>query len=490
MITTHHRVDSSKRPTSSRASEPVPDSGAKETDISYNSQDSAVMSPSSTRLKVGDGGSVDKAKLSQTIQKKDGAYVYEPSDKRFHAAVSLAAVGKTIDMFESALGKPIQWAFGNGKLGIVADGGEDFNAYYSRDDKNLNFFHGTDPVTKKTVFSADSGEVVSHEAGHAILDGLRPGYFSSWSPDPAGFHESFGDVMGMLTSLQDERVLDKVVEQTGGDLKKPNVLSDTGEELGIAINNVTHRNTTGGDYVRTAINDFKWKDPSTLPDVGGPNELGSEAHSYSRLWTGAVYDVLTGMVKEGMDAGQDAKTALRNAGTELLKMTANHFKTAPHGDFTYREMARSYVDAENKHNGGKHSDLILKVFTDRNILQPGDAENLKSEAGEASSSIFKTQDEATRLVKVSLSGPQYGMFSGAVVETPVDADGALTKDAEVTQRTRDNMQRLIESGRVKYADPGQKLTQKDMFDASGRPYMGVVRWIDGQMTIERTKIAT
>lgn len=95
----------------------------------------------------------------------------------------------------------------------------------------------------------------------------------------------------------------------------------------------------------------------------------------------------------------------------------------------------------------------------------------------------------TRMVRVQLSGQEFGRFEGAVVETAVDRDGSLAKDNEVAERTRDSLKRLIAAGRIRYNEPDYEMKPKDYFDAQGRAYMGVVKWVGDQMVIERVKIA-
>lgn len=473
-----------------RSAEATPPETDKSTQVSYNSQDSIVFSPSTVSLpKVGSGPSTARTKINGKALKPadDGSYVYPEKDARVHTALPFAAVANTIHTFETALGKPIKWAFGEDKLGIVADGGDMLNAYYSRDEGSLNFFHSTDPKTKTKLWSGDSGEVVSHEAGHAILDALRPGYFSAWSPDPGAFHEAFGDVVAMTMSLRDDRTLDKVVEQTGGDLSKQNVVAAMGEQIGIAINHASGGNATGGDYTRNSINKFKWQDPSTLPERGGPDELGSEVHSFSRLWTGATYDILKGIVDANMVGGMSPKDALKAGGEELLTVYANLFKTAPKGDFTFRDMAQAMVKSDEQYNNGKNVALMTKVFTDREIIGKvafsSTPRTAFVEAGSGSAA------EGTQNIRVSLRGPDYGMFDGAIVENPVDQDGALAKSGETGARVQDSLKKLIAAGRIKYTEPNQVVTHKDLFDNQGRPYAGVVRWHDGRMVIERVLIA-
>ena len=455
-----------------------------EVEFSYNPQDHVVMAPTTTTVKgVQAGPTTERASISSKLEPKDGKYVYAETDKEFLPALTLGTVAKTVEVLEKAYGSKIPWAFRSEKIKINPDAGKDFNAYYSRQSASVNFFHDTDPKTNKVVYSGGSGEVVSHEAGHALLDGIRPDYLGTWSTDPGGFHEAFGDILAMLMVTQDDKAVEVVAKQTGGDLSKPNSLAQTGEELGAAINHSVGKNVTGGDYVRNAINKFVWQDPKTLPDRGGPDQLGSEVHSWSRLWTGAFYDVMKGMVDQNVKAGMSPSEAIRAAGDENLKLYGLLLKDAPRGEFTYQQMAQTLLKVDEKSNGGKNQELIRKVYTDRKILGPQAAEvNLDSERD--------PEAPALRTVSVTLDGEGFGMFSGAKVETPVDGASPLYQDVESKNRLKDNVQRMIAQGRILYTEPNQKIEEKDLFDKGGHPYAGVVRWVDGQMTIERVPIVS
>lgn len=456
---------------------------AEPVEFSYNPQDQLVMSPGTLKLS---GLNADltsqKVALSEPLEPVNGKYVYEPGDARFHGANAFAAVNRTLDLFTEAYGQPVQWATGREKLSITPNAGNDFNAYYSRDDGGLFFFEGVDPKSKKSTFSADSGEVVGHEAGHAILDAIRPGYFSAWSLDPGAFHESFGDVLAMLTSLKDERVVAQVVEQTGGDLTRQNSVAALGEELGVAINNSVGKNVTGGDYTRNAINSFQWQDPAKLPSSAPPDKLARQVHSFSRLWTGAFYEVFTGMVQDKLAQGLEPAAALSAAADEGLKMYGRMMKAAPEGDFTFKDMANALVKSENEGNQGKYSALIENRFRQRGILPE--------------QSNFAEQDmegpgPGTRLCSTRLEGPEFGMFQGAQVESLLSGQeqASLRADEGPALQLKQRMQELIAEGEIKYTEPNQKISAKDLFRPDGRPYTGVVRWLDGQMQIERVRIA-
>ncbi|MBT9587974.1 hypothetical protein IV102_31855 [bacterium] len=447
----------------------------KEVDFSYNPQDQVVLDPGTTRVKVGDDLSNGKIQLVGGLQPNlEGSYVYDRHDARFHGANAFAAVAKTQALFEEAYGQPIAWATGKPQLEVHADNGNVLNAFYSRDDGGLFFFHSTDPVTQRVVHGADSGEVTGHECGHAILDAIRPGYMSSWSGDAGGFHESFGDVVAMLVSLQDPRVLDKVAEQTGGDMKKPNMAAALGEELGITINHTAGKNATGGDYTRNAINHFTWKKPSSLPHTAPPEQLSTEPHSWSRLWTGAVYDVFSDMVQQNLAGQPNVAAAISQAANELLGMYGRLMKMAPKGSFTYKQMAAAFIQSDLELNQGKRAGQLSKAFAARKILEPKEF-RADSSAPENSrtQSVFLSND-ATH---------NFGVFAGARVETDVS-----DRFPQAAEDLKDRLAVLVAAGEIKYTEPGQKLTQQDLIKSNGAPYTGVVRWFDGEMTIERVKI--
>ncbi len=437
----------------------------------------------SLTLKGGDTPQVEKAKLTTALEPQDGKYVFDKEDPRFHAANSFSAVARTIKLFEEGTGHSISWSFKRDQIDVNADKGEMLNAYYQPSDGSMNFFHSLDPVTGKTIFSGDSGEVVSHETGHAILDSMRPNFLYNWRSDVKGFHESFGDMLALVMSVQDDRALAKVVEQTGGDMSKQNMAAALGEELGITINHTVGRDATGGDFTRNAINNFTWKDPKTLEEnPKDPNQLGSEAHNFSRLFTGAFYDIFSGMVDANRAAGMDPATAIREASNEGIKVLARAVEGSPKIDFTYKKMAEVFI-ATDKAAGGKNAELMTSVFKKREILPAG------AKAADIPALIpnreFSASDAPLEFDLITLDNAP-GNFAGAQVEVPVDPDAV--RDPQADADIRHTIEKHIKSGDILYTEPNQTVEDKDLFKATGEPYAGVLRWKDGQAVIERNRI--
>lgn len=452
-------------------------------EFSYNSQDRLVKSADTVDVsgvrREGASLSTERVKLDASLKPNaEGEYVFdqETQPKSFTAAHSFASVVNTLKMFEEAYGQKVPWATRSEQLTVVPDGGEMLNACYSRDEGSVNFFHSLDPVTNEMIYSGQSGEAVSHEVGHAMLDGLRPDYLMAWSPDPGGFHEHFADMTGFLMATQDDATCEIVAKETGGDLTKDNSLSYTAEELGVAIGNSSG---TDRKFIRNANNDFKWQDPSTLPHHAPPDQLGTEMHSWSQVYTGAMYDAFTKMVKRGMEEeGMTAAQAIKDCGAQFIELYAHTMKEAPRGDFSYKQMANCMLRADREYMGGKNQIFLREGFIGRNIL-PGGMSVQSHDYGA----------QVVRPMTVSLDG-DFGMFSGAKVQTYVDAEKMYVNDSQSgeAKELRQNMKRLIDAGRILYTEPNQKIETKDLFDNKGVPYAGVVRWVDGNMVIERNTI--
>ena len=130
-------------------------------------------------------------------------------DPNFHAQNVYAIIMRTLARFEFALGRRIDWGFDGHQLSVAPHAFADANAFYSRRDCALMFGYFRSAQSKssesKIVFSSLSHDVIAHETTHAILDGLRKRFIAPSSPEQAGFHEGFADIVALLSvfSLRD-----------------------------------------------------------------------------------------------------------------------------------------------------------------------------------------------------------------------------------------------------------------------------------------------
>lgn len=123
----------------------------------------------------------------------------------FHAQNVYAIVMRTLARFEFALGRRVEWGFDGQQIYAAPHAFADANAFYSESDQVLAFGYFRLPGEDKPVFTCLSHDVVAHETTHAILDGLRQRYTAPSSPEQAGFHEGFADIVAILSvfSLKD-----------------------------------------------------------------------------------------------------------------------------------------------------------------------------------------------------------------------------------------------------------------------------------------------
>ena len=136
----------------------------------------------------------------------------------FHAWMTYGIIMKTLARFEFALGRRIQWSFPGHQILVSPHAFSDANAFYSDQAQGLFFGYFPSLNRRKTIFTCLSYEIVAHETTHALLDGLRERYMDPSSPQQAGFHEAFADIVALLSVLSAESLVGRLV-----DLGMPNV---------------------------------------------------------------------------------------------------------------------------------------------------------------------------------------------------------------------------------------------------------------------------
>lgn len=128
-------------------------------------------------------------------------------EPKFHAQNVYAIIMRTLARFEFALGRRVGWGFSGHQIHVAPHAFADANAFYSEQDQALVFgyFFVPEGRQRTPIFTCLSYDVVAHETTHALLDGLRTRYTAPSSPEQAGFHEGFADIVALLSvfSLND-----------------------------------------------------------------------------------------------------------------------------------------------------------------------------------------------------------------------------------------------------------------------------------------------
>lgn len=133
-------------------------------------------------------------------------------DSDFHSWMTYGIIMKTLARFEFALGRRIGWSFPGHQIMVSPHAFSDANAFYS--DRAQGLFFGYFPSLdgRRTIFTCLSHEVIAHETTHALLDGLRERYMDASSPQQAGFHEAFADIIALFSIFSAESVVGKMVD--------------------------------------------------------------------------------------------------------------------------------------------------------------------------------------------------------------------------------------------------------------------------------------
>jgi len=273
----------------------------------------------------------------------------------------------SLTFVQKCLARPLaHWSF-LGQLISTPRAGQMFNAYYDR--YGLNFFYDMDPFTKQWVYTADSADVVSHELGHAILDALRPDIWAVQAAEIHAFHEAFGDMNAILTSLTHPEIIKFMLQETSGDLKHDNVVSRLAEQVGAAVYHVMGGVGNRKDIaLRDAINNFHYVVPETLPVNTPPDQLSGEAHNFSRVFTGGFYDMFVAIYNDHLKTmpPEDAIGQARDLCGKILYNSVLYAQISPR---FYESVVRSMLLID-RNNGYGCSDFIAKAFNDRGITLP------------------------------------------------------------------------------------------------------------------------
>lgn len=400
-------------------SAPAPDEGKETVKITVIAQDPAVAKPKTIEIpKEMIGSSVSGPKMysinssnPKAIPDLEGNYLYELGTPQFDQVNSYATSYNTFNMLESMLGRTPKWAFGGEKLGVNPHKREGMNAYYSRNEASVNFFYFDSKPLGKTVQTSQSTDIVSHEVGHSFLDAMKPGYLG-WDTETMSVHEGLADTTATLFALTDDDNVREIIAQTGGDLKKPNLLSKVGEEFGIALaKSDKDPNNDDRDYLRTLINGFKYVDPSTLPPRTSEDKLANECHSFSRILSGANYDMISAFYETNLESGMSPEAALKKAGTDFGSVFYKAVDNCPSYKCKYKDVALNMLKADKALNGGKHCADIEKIFLQRNVISEGDIKALDMKIPDIS---VKNPSDAGRISSMlSKHGKELGIEDGA-----------------------------------------------------------------------------
>ena len=286
---------------------------------------------------------------------------FKVGSPEFRYWVAAEALARGAQFWGTILPKGTRWHSTNGaRLPVELEEDVDLNAYYDR--HGLHFFHDT--VKGVTVYSGESPDVVCHELGHAVLDGLRPQLWDALSAEVAAFHESFGDMSAMLSGLQLQSLREEVLAETASRLDRSSRLSRLAEQLGWAVRQ-GHPDAVDRDCLRNASNSFFYTDPLKLPPTAPAATLSSEPHSFSRVFTGAFLNILAGMFRLQKKRDQ---AALLDTSRDAATILVTAIKTTPVVPTYFSQIATHMISADAATFRGRYRDALKGGFVKHGVL--------------------------------------------------------------------------------------------------------------------------
>ena len=352
------------------------------------------------------------------ILTKSGLTPSEASPQ-FHQQMAYAVAMKTIEHFETALGRVALWApreiHQEGKettseyverLRIYPHALRAKNAYYSPEHKALllGYFtaSGSDAeglMQGSVVFTAVSHDIVAHETTHALLDGVHRRFREATNPDVFAFHEGFADIIALFQHFTLPEALRHQIAATRGDLEKQNLLG----QLAVQFGEATGRYGALRDYIGSvqAPTDGDPKDAKWIRRQPKRTDYdnATEAHDRGAVLVAAVFDAFlqiykrrttdllrlatrgTGVLPDG-DISTDlvnrlAREASKVAG-HVLNMCIRALDYCPPVDLFFGEYLRALITADTDlvpYDKLGYRTAFIEAFRSRGIY-PSDVKHL------------------------------------------------------------------------------------------------------------------
>jgi hypothetical protein len=291
-----------------------------------------------------------------------GDFVTMPDTPQFDAVHTFAVVRQTLTMYQRALSSsgnemPLPWQWNSSvdtaPLQVFPYGLPNvMNAFYSRAQGCVKFGDFVPSGQTERIYTCRSFDIVSHETGHAVLDGLKPQWLMADNPpQTGGLHESFGDLTAIFLALSQLDQCEAIVAQTKAHLHDKTFLSDIAEQFGLALGS-----TTG---LRNADNDLTM------------SHAGTEVHAISQVFTGAIYDILADLFAFERNPGlEDDAAVLHGVAAYLRGVVLRALIAAPDTAATYADVVNEMLRIVTQ--DGKpvdYANFIRNRFTLREVVE-------------------------------------------------------------------------------------------------------------------------
>jgi hypothetical protein len=299
--------------------------------------------------------------------------------RQFLSAHLYGSLRYVLDIFESFLGRRVEWPFRDqyDRLELIplvdwdnAQSGYGF----------MEFGYARDEPEGHMLPYALNFDVIAHEMGHSILfSTLGLPDENAWTDDFRAFHEASADLVSLLSLMHFDTVIDRILRATRGNIYTLNELNRIGE-------------LSETQQIRIASNNRKM------------SQVTLEVHDMSRPLTGAIFDFLVesyldalysrGLIQRDLcevclqdegaapqsnwiqaqfnEAYQNRHFQFKSALLEARdivgeRLVATWSRLSPN-NLTFRDVAERLLEVDLELSGNQHQSSILAAFQWREIL--------------------------------------------------------------------------------------------------------------------------
>ena len=312
--------------------------------VDYDSSGDRFYAPLAKGL---DGDPFEKASDSQLL-----------NDPAFHAQNVYAIVMRTLARFELALGRRVSWSFGGHQIHVAPHAFADANAFYSERDRAIVFgYFPKQRNSREMVFACLSHDVVAHETTHALVDGLRQRYTDPSSPDQAGFHEGFADVVAMLSMFSLRDIVEALLDlQSPGSKRvardnvtpvalRNSILLGMAEQMGSELSGVRGqalRRSAELTPSHAYLADEQFEEPHRRGEIF----VAAIMNAFINVWSKRLSSL--GEVSKGyLDRGRVVEDGA-DAAQQLLTMCIRALDYAPPTDLEFGDFLSAFLTADSE----------------------------------------------------------------------------------------------------------------------------------------------
>jgi hypothetical protein len=290
----------------------------------------------------------------------EGDFIFDPDLQplEFDAVHTFATVRQIVTMYRRILFRLGEergslWHWGKEHpelpLRLVPRAGAGHVACYVRDRREIRFYcfeAVAGRLRGQAVHACRSFDLIAHETGHAILDGLNPSYDCAAS-EVGALREAFADLTVLFGTLAQLDQCERLIVETRGDLSSRNFCQVIGEQFGEAL----HGDRNGLRTLSTT--DWRGQD-------------FANQHELSLVFSGAIYQILIKLFAHYAKLEMfDPAESLYRVAKKLSRVVVQAFlRPFSNNHPTFSELASLIV----KYANPAHGEIFANEFERRRIL--------------------------------------------------------------------------------------------------------------------------